>query len=47
MKYYSALKKMKFCHLQHKKNLQGIMLSKVSQKKTNTACFPLYMEYKT
>ena len=26
--------------------LEGIMLSEVSQRKTNTVCFPLYVESK-
>ena len=36
MEYYSA-KKVKFCHLQqHGQDLEGIMLSEINQRKTNT-----------
>ena len=37
----------KYCHFQqHEWNWKGIILSEISQRKTNNGCFHLYMETK-
>ena len=47
MEYYSAVKKSKILPLAATwMDLEGIMLSEISQRKTNTICYHLYVESK-
>ena len=45
MEYYSAIKRMKFCHWTLCMDLENSMLSEISQRKTNTV-YHLYVELK-
>jgi len=42
VEYYSAIKRMKFCHSQQCGKI--IMLSEISLRKKNTVCYHLYVE---
>ena len=44
MEYYSSIKRMKFCHLQHECNLKSIVLSEINQTKTKTVCHLLHIK---
>ena len=49
MEHYSAARRMKFCHLQEhgwscNNSMEGIMLSEISQRKTNFVCYHLHVE---
>ena len=47
MEYYSAIKKNEILLFAATwMNLEGIMLSEISQTKTNTVCYHLYVESK-
>ena len=48
MEYYSAIKKNEILpFLTTWMDLEGIMLSEISQRNTNTVCFHLHVESKT
>ena len=44
MEYYSAIKRNGNSAISNEMNLQSIMLSEISQRKTNTLCYHLYVE---
>ena len=46
MEYYSVFKKKEILLFVIRINRQGIMLSEISQRKTKTVCYHLYVEYK-
>ena len=46
MEYYSAIKRTKFCCLQQHVDLEGIIISEVSQTEKDKYCMILYMESK-
>ena len=46
MEYYSVKKRMKFCICSNMDGLRDIMLSRISQRKINTARHCLYVESK-
>ena len=46
MEYYSTIKRKKFCHLQQHVDLEGIIISEVSQTEKDKYCMILYTESK-
>ena len=46
VEYYSAIKKNNLLFATTWMDFEGIMLSEISQSKTNTVWYPLYVEYK-
>ena len=46
MEYYSAIQRTKFCCLQQHVDLEGIIISEVSQTEKDKYCMILYMESK-